>query len=257
MSTSHPLPCQVGLRFYAELNDFLRRDQQGQRLLRKFLLPLAVKDAIESFGVPHTEVDLILINGESADFYAKLHNGDEVSVFPVFESLDIGSVQKVRPEPLRHIAFAVDVNMGRLAFLLRLMGFDALYRNDFADAELADLAVAEKRILLTRDRGLLKRRQLTHAWFVRATKPEEQLLAVLRRFNLEQQLQPFTRCLRCNGEVIPVAKTVVLDSLPPRVCDNYELFCRCQNCKRVYWQGTHYQHMQKFVRTIHALLASG
>lgn len=249
------LPQRAWLRFYAELNDFLRMDRRGRRLPHDFLLPPAVKDAIEACGVPHTEVDLILINGESAGFYERLRHGDEVSVYPVFESLDIGALQKVRPAPLRHVAFAVDANLGRLATLLRLMGFDASYRNDIDDAELADLAVAEQRILLTRDRGLLMRRHLTHAWFVRATKPEQQLLAVLRRFNLEQRLQPFSRCLRCNGEVLPVPLEMVAADLPPRVRESMTLFSRCRHCGRVYWPGTHYRRMQQFVQSVQARLA--
>lgn len=147
-SGSHA-PAQVRLRFYAELNDFLRPEQSGKWLVHAFWLPPSVKDAIEAMGIPHTEVDLILRNGESVDFTTLLQDGDEISVFPVFETLGISPVLKVRPQPLRLIRFVVDVNPGRLATLLRLVGFDTLYRNDYGDAELADISVNEHRILLS------------------------------------------------------------------------------------------------------------
>ena len=250
-----PEPHRAWLRFYAELNDFLKPAQRGRRIAHAFFVPPAVKDAIEACGVPHGEVDLILVNGTPAGFRDRLPPDAEVSVYPVFESLDVGAVQRLRPAPLREVRFAVDANLGRLAQLLRLTGFDALYRNDFDDAELADLAAATQRILLTRDIGLLKRRQVSHGWFVRATKPEAQLVSVLRRFNLERQLRPFTRCLRCNGELGPATAEEVADRVPPRVRDSTTLFSRCPGCDRVYWPGTHYRRMQQLVQAVQAELA--
>lgn len=254
----HPaLPQRACLRFYGELNDFLRLAQRGREVAHAFLLPPAVKDAIEACGIPHTEVGLILINGRAAGFRDRLQDGDRVSVYPVFQTLDIAALQKVRPAPLRRVRFAVDANLGRLAVLLRLLGFDAVYRNDFEDAVLARLAVAEQRILLTRDRGLLKRSLLAHASYVRATRPEQQLLEVLRRFDLERQLQPFTRCLRCNGELRPVEKQAVENRLPPRVQALGEVFSCCRGCGRVYWPGSHFRRMQEVVRSVQAALAEG
>lgn len=247
MPSAPHAPAQARLRFYAELNDFLRPEQRGKWLVHAFWLPPSVKDAIEALGIPHTEVDLILRNGESVDFTALLQNGDEVSVFPVFEALDISPVLKVRPQPLRLIRFVVDVNLGRLATLLRLVGFDTLYRNDYGDAELADISVNEHRILLSRDRALLKRRRLTHAYYLRNTDPSRQLREVLQRFDLRTSLKPFSRCLRCNGEVAAVPSDTVADVLPPKVRARHHTFFRCQQCGHVYWRGTHYQRMSAFL----------
>lgn len=243
MLRSPPLPAQARLRFYAELNDFLRPEQRGEWITHTFWVPPAIKDAIEALGVPHTEVDLILRNGESVDFSARLQDGDTVSVYPVFEALDIRPVLKVRPEPLRRPRFVVDVNLGRLAPLLRLIGLDTLYRNDYGDAELVRIAVDEHRILLSRDQGLLKRRELTHAYYLRHTGPLAQLREVLQRFDLGGALHPFSRCLRCNGELEAVDPVSVAALLPPGVRERHHDFVRCRGCGRVYWPGTHYQHM--------------
>jgi len=250
MPSAPHVPAQARLRFYAELNDFLRPEQRGKCLVHAFWLPPSVKDAIEALGVPHTEVDLILRNGESVDFTALLQDGDEISVYPAFESLDITPVLKVRPQPLRLNRFVVDVNLGRLATLLRLVGFDTLYRNDYGDAELADISVSEHRILLSRDRALLKRGCLTHAYYLRNTDPSRQLLEVLQRFDLRAALKPFSRCLRCNGEVVAVPPDTVAATLPPRVRARHHEFFRCQQCGRVYWQGTHYQRMCAYLAQI-------
>jgi uncharacterized protein with PIN domain len=153
---------------------------------------------IESLGVPHGEVDLILVNGESVDFSALLPDGARVSVYPVFEAIDIGPIARVRPEPLRETRFVLDVHLGRLAAYLRLLGFDASWRNDYGDAILVQLSGAERRILLTRDRELLKRSSVTHGYWIRETQPSKQLVEVVRRFDLFRSAAPFRRCLRCN-----------------------------------------------------------
>src|SRR5271157_1471134 len=158
---------QASLRFYAELNDFLPPERRATDIPCPFHVSPAVRDLIESLGVPHTEVDLILANGESVDFDYPVRDGDRISVYPVFESLDIAPLARVRPEPLRHPRFVVDVHLGRLAASLRMLGFDALYRNDASDEELARTSSEQERILLTRDRGLLKRSAVTRGYYVR------------------------------------------------------------------------------------------
>src|SRR5262249_31383318 len=149
-------------RFYAELNDFLPPGRRGVTFTYSFEGSPSIKDLIEALGVPHTEVDLILVNGESVDFAYRVREGDRISVYPVFESLDITPLLRVRPRPLRETRFVLDTHLGRLAAYLRLLGFDTLYRNDAGDDELARISSGEGRILLTRDRGLLKRSQVTH-----------------------------------------------------------------------------------------------
>ena len=238
------------IRFYAELNDFLPKERQQQRFSYEVQGNPTVKDVIEALGIPHTEVDLILVNDQSVDFNYHLQDHDRVSVYPVFEALDITPLIRLRPAPLREVRFVVDTHLGRLAGYLRMLGFDALYSNDCDDETLAQIASQEKRILLTKDRGLLKRNLVTHGYCVRNTYPREKLIEVLRRFDLFRQVQPFARCIRCNGLLEEVSKKDVLELLPPKVREGHDRFRRCGNCRQVYWKGTHYERMQQFLAEI-------
>jgi uncharacterized protein with PIN domain len=241
---------QVSFRFYAELNDFLPSHRKQVIFSHAFDGQPSVKDAIEALGVPHTEVDLILVNGESVDFSYRIRDGDQVSIYPVFESIDITSVLRVRPHPLREVRFVLDTHLGRLAGYLRMLGFDTLYRNDFRDAELASLSSREKRILLTKDRGLLKRGEVTHGYCVREIHPRRQLIEVLRRFDLVRLIKPFERCMRCNGLVTLVDDEQVIDRLPSETRRYYDEYHLCRDCGRVYWRGSHYQRMQLFIAQV-------
>jgi uncharacterized protein with PIN domain len=240
----------VTIRFYAELNDFLpyRLRQRTSDLVVE--RGTAIKDVVEALGVPHTEVDLILVNGNPVDFAYAPAEGDHASVYPVFESLDISALQRVRPAPLRETRFVLDVHLGRLAAYLRLLGFDTLYANDYDDPTLTRISHDDRRILLTRDRGLLKRAAVTHGYFVRATAPQVQLEEVVRRFDLASASRSFTRCLRCNGLLVPVAKAEILDRLPERVRAGQEEFWRCASCDLVYWKGTHHARMQRLIAAL-------
>ncbi|MDQ4058793.1 MAG: Mut7-C ubiquitin/RNAse domain-containing protein [Actinomycetota bacterium] len=235
------------VRFYAELNDLLRPDER----LRENELPVGVgetvKDLIESRGVPHAEVDLILVNGEPVDFDRRVADGDRIAVYPVFESLDISSIGRLRPDPLRITRFVLDANLGTLARYLRLCGFDTLFRNDIDDDELAATSHAEGRVLLTRDVGVLKRKVVTHGYFVRATSPRDQLVEVVRRFDLSGDLRPFTRCMRCNTELVRVEVQDVIDELEPGTARCYDEFLRCSGCGGVYWRGAHYERLLALV----------
>ena len=242
--------CLAHFRFYAELNDFLPADKRQRDFLHRFGLSPSIKDMIEALGVPHTEVDLILVNGRSVDFSYLVRDGDQISVYPVFESIDISPLVRVRPQPLRESRFVLDVHLGRLATYLRLLGFDTLYRNDYADAELARISSNEGRILLSRDRGLFKRSVVTHGYCLRTTNPRQQLVEVLRRFDLVDSIKPFRRCLRCNGLLQPVAKAATIDRLQPKTRQHYHEFCRCQNCDHIYWKGSHYERMQRFIARV-------
>jgi uncharacterized protein with PIN domain len=240
-------------RFYAELNDFLPNDARGSDLTREFELGASVKDMIEAFGVPHTEVEFVLVNGKSVDFSHRVEDGDDISVYPVFESFDISEVVRVRPQPLRESRFVLDAHLGTLARYLRLLGFDCDYRNDFSDRELVDVSVSEGRVLLTRDVGILKRSAVTHGYFVRATEPRAQAIEVLRRFDLFGRVEPFRRCLSCNGRLEQVPKADVEARLPPRTARYYNEFRVCSDCERVYWKGSHYSRMLGFVEEVQTL----
>lgn len=233
-------------RFYAELNDFLPAEQRARDVERHFHAPGSVKDFIEGFGVPHTEVELVLANGRPVDFSYRVCDGDALSVYPVFESLDVASVPRVRPAPLRDLRFVLDVHLGRLAAYLRMAGFDAQYRNDSGDAELAEVVARDRRVLLTRDRYLLMRNSVDRGYWVRSTDPKRQLAEVLKRFDLAGAARPFTRCLRCNGRLGAVRIEEVWESLPERVRRLTE-FRRCSVCGHVYWEGTHHARMRKIL----------
>ncbi|MHC5039137.1 MAG: Mut7-C RNAse domain-containing protein [Planctomycetota bacterium] len=237
-------------RFYAELNDFLPADLRGKEIAHAFRFKASVKDMIEGLGVPHTEIDLILANGTSVDFTYAVEDGDRISVYPVFESIDISPIVRVRPNPLREPRFVLDTHLGRLASALRMVGFDALYRNDFRDEVLAQISQEEERILLTRDRGLLKRSRVTHGYWIRGIQVREQLKEVILRFDLERALAPFRRCLRCNGLLQRVPKEAVADRLLPKTKLHFDTFRRCPDCDRVYWRGSHFQRMQRFLDRI-------
>jgi uncharacterized protein with PIN domain/sulfur carrier protein ThiS len=241
---------QINIRFYEELNDFLPMAQRKLAFDCHLRQSGSVKDLIESLGVPHTEVDLILVNGESVDFNYIIQDGDRISVYPVFETLDITPVVHLRPKPLRETRFVLDVHLGRLAAYLRMLGFDTLYRNDLDDSVLADISIKEHRILLTCDKQLLMRKQITHAYYVREREPQKQLLEILSRFNLYGEQQPFSRCMHCNGAIHLVTKKSVESHLMPRTREYYNEFWQCDKCRKIYWKGSHYQRMQKLIAKI-------
>jgi uncharacterized protein len=240
----------VEVRAYAELNDFLPPESRGATVRRPFRSHQTVKDVLEAMGIPHTEVDLILVNGSVQGFSYRPGAGDRIAAYPMFEALDIGSTARLRPMPLRDTRFVVDVNLGRLARLLRLLGFDVWWSNDADDKTLADIGLDEHRILLTRDRALLKRRAITHGLFVHSQHPEEQTLEVIRRLDLRQRLAPLTRCVRCNGKLAAVSKDEVADHLEPLTRQYYEEFSRCPDCGRIYWAGSHHAKLLSLVERL-------
>jgi len=226
-------PSVAQFRFYEELNDFLAPALRKCEFAYAFTGTPSVKDAIEAIGVPHTEVDLVLVDGESVDFTRRLTGGERVAVYPVFERLDIRPVTRLRARPLRRTRFVLDVHLGKLARYLRLLGFDALYRTDYDDATIIRLSLDEQRIILTRDRGVLKHTAVTHGYWVRSTVPRQQLGEIVRIFDLGGNTRPFTRCMLCNGELQRVAKDAVADRLPPRVRMYFDEFAQCQECAHV------------------------
>jgi uncharacterized protein with PIN domain len=235
---------QAFFRFYAELNDFLPPERRFVEFGLPFLDAATIKDRIESLGVPHTEIDLILVNGAPVDFAYRVADGDRISVYPVFEALDIAPLVRLRPEPLRDPRFVLDIHLGRLAAYVRLMGFDALYRNCYTDEQLAAISRDEHRILLTRDVGLLKRSAVTHGYFVRETAVARQMAEVVARFDLCRRIRPFSRCMRCNTPLEDAPRASVLDDVPPRTAQLHEEFRRCPRCHRVYWRGGHWRRMR-------------
>jgi uncharacterized protein with PIN domain len=235
------------VRVYAELNELLPPGIRYSSFPHIVEDPCSVAQCLESCGVPRSLVDLVLLNGESAGFAAPIREGDRLSVYPVFESFDIAREQRLRPKPLRMPRFVLDVHLGKLAVHLRMLGFDAIYRNDFGDDELSGAAAAEGRVLLSKDRRLLARPEVLRGYAVREKEPRLQLAEVGHRFDLCSCISPFTRCFRCNVVLESVGKDEVLNSLPPKVRQSFDEFRRCPDCGRIYWKGSHYQRMVELI----------
>jgi hypothetical protein len=241
---------QAYVRFYAELNDLLPLWRRGRTTAYAFEVSGSVKDVIEALGVPHTEVDLILANGESVDFDYRVQHGDRISVYPVFEAIDISPLIRLQLRPLRDLRFVADTHLGRLAAYLRMVGFDTVYSRDCQDKELAAISSNEKRILLTKDRGLLKRNAVTRGCYIRAANPREQLAEVLQRFDLLGLIVPLQRCVHCNALLQPAQKELIADRLQPETKRHYDEFSVCPACDRIYWKGSHYRRMRRFIESL-------
>lgn len=237
----------VSIRFYEELNDFIRADYRKKQIDRQLNHRTTVKDLIESFGVPHTEVDLILVNGTSVAFAFHVNDGDLISVYPVFESFDISGVTRLQERPLRNLQFIADCHLGKLAGKMRLLGLNVEFRNNIADDELVAAVVNDKKVLLSRDRRLLMRKVIDRAYLIRSQNPDEQVAEVIRRFDLTDQLRPFTRCARCNGILERVEKAAVIHLLEPKTKQYFDDFFQCQVCRQVYWQGSHFGAINSFI----------
>ncbi len=237
-------------RFYEELNDFLAPERRKREFDYVCARAATVKNAIEALGVPHTEVELILVNGESVDFTCRIRDGDRVSVYPMFEAMDIRPLLRVRPEPLRRMRFVADAHLGGLVRLLRMLGFDTLYSNDYHDEEVRRIATDGWRIVLTRDRELLKCRDVTHGCFVHALRPMDQFREVVSRLQLESDARPFTLCLHCNEPLQSVEKSAIVDRIPPDAAKFYDRFRTCRACERIYWEGSHWKRMRGWIDAV-------
>jgi hypothetical protein len=238
------------LRFYAELNDFLPVERRQCDWLLAFTPPAPARHLIETCGVPHTEVELILRGGESIGLDASVGEGDRLAVYPMFESFDVRPLLRLRPGPLRRPRFVADAHLGALARRLRLLGFDTLWHNDLGDAALAGLAAGEQRILLTRDRQLLMRQAVTHGCYLRACSTEAQLAELIQRLQLCADIAPFTRCTLCNGCLEAASPDAVAAGVPPRVRERHREFWRCTGCGRIYWKGTHWEAMGRRIAAL-------
>lgn len=243
---------QAIFRFYAGLNDFLPPANRQADLAYFFELPVSVKHVIEAFGVPHPEVELILVNGLPVDFSRILQDGDHASIYPAFYSLDIAPLGRLHPDLPNPPRFVLDAHLGRLAAYLRLLGFDSLYRNDFGDEELAQISAAQGRIVLSRDRGLLKRSIVEHGYSLRSPDPRQQAREVVARFALKPLFQPFSRCLRCNGFLEPAPEEAISAQLQPGTRQHFHEYFRCQACGQVFWKGAHYERMVKLIESFSA-----
>lgn len=246
----------IEVRFYAELNDFLPLDRRQTVFRHAFEGTPSVKDTIEAIGVPHTEVDVILVNDRSVDFTHRLEGGERVAVYPTFERFDVADVTRLRPAPLRVTRFVADVHLGTLARYLRLLGFDTAWERDLTDEDIIERSRREQRIILTRDRAILRHGRVTHGYWVRATDPERQLDEVVSALDLSGAMRPYTRCMACNGVLRAAAPGEVAAGVPRRVLEHYDAFSKCDGCGRVYWAGSHREKLDAVVARAAAALSA-
>jgi len=240
----------ISFRCYAELNDFIPESKRYKQFSARLKTPITVDEAIESLGIPFSEIDLILVNSQPVSRNHRLYEKDYVSLYPTFETLDISSLKNENHEPLRETRFILDAHLGKLARYLRMLGFDCLFRNDFEDSDIIDISVKEKRIILTRDKLLLKSKRITHGYFVRSTEKHQQLREVVRKFDLYSQFKSFTRCMTCNSELVPRKKQDIKHEVPPDVARCFDIFYYCPSCRKVYWKGSHFKRMEAGIREL-------
>ena len=241
---------QINICFLNELNDFLPLDQAGSKFVYPFKGSPSVKHMIESIGVPHTEVGEIIVNGDCVDNTFGVGDQDDILVTPItnFKHLldNNHRYRSINGAP----RFLLDNHLGKLALYLRMLGFDSLYRNDYQDDELAEVAHKEHCILLTRDRELLKRGVILFGYWIRSLDPKVQIVEVLQRYDLFKKIHPFNRCLRCNNQLEAVEKEDIIDRLEPLTRRYYNEFRICTNCNQIYWKGSHYKRMKEFLDRI-------
>lgn len=240
---------QVSFRFYEELNNYLP-GQMHKVWINCWAEPqISVGEKIRSFGIPLDKVDLILVNGQSKGFGYKLKDGDRISGYPVFESFDISEVSRLRENPLRNLGFICDVHLGKLCKYLRMSGWDTLYSNRYTSQEIIELSHRENRIILSRNLRLTRHKEVTHALWISSPDPAEQLKYLVDKLNLSKQANPLTRCLTCNEMIVTVEKQAILHRLEDRTATYYTEFFICPNCDQIYWKGSHFENMLKFIHS--------
>jgi hypothetical protein len=234
-------------RFYEELNDFLPKRRRKTDFRVDFKRRRSVKDMIEALGVPHTEIDLILVNGKSVDFAYVPKDVDRISVYPVFESLNIENVTRLRKVPLRKTKFIADIHLGDIVKYMRALGFDVFFNPSFSSRKIIDISKMENRIILTKSRRLLKFKEVTHAIYIRPGTTAEQIKRILDYLDIKDSINPFSRCLRCNSVVKSVPKESIADRIPPKTKEFCDQYTYCKFCDKIYWNGTHYIKMNKAI----------
>lgn len=237
-------------RFHGALNFFLDTAQQSQMIAHPFNWRASIKDMLESLGPPHTEVGLLVVNGRSVDFDYIVQPDDRIEVYDSFAAVDLPGKVRLRPPYPGKPRFILDTHLGRLANYLRMLGFDTLYRNDYPDDELAQVSHDEQRILLTRDIGVLKRGLVIYGHYVRETDPKRRVPEIIKRYDLLDHVEPFKHCMKCNGLVHPVEKAEVIEDIPPKAAQFYDVFHQCGQCGQIYWKGSHYERMQEFMQAV-------
>jgi uncharacterized protein with PIN domain len=228
-------------RFHGVLGHFLPSEQREVPISHTYARAATLKQAIEALGVPHTEIGRLTVNSAPATLGRAVRQGDVVEAWPH------GPGEAPYQPPL---LFLADAHLGGLARMLRMLGFDAVYDNALHDLQIAEQASIERRVVLTRDRELLKRREVLRGCYVRALKPEAQLQELARRYPIAALMRPFTLCLHCNLPLSPAAPEAVAANVPERIGQRYQRFMHCPGCARIYWEGSHWERMRSVLAAV-------
>lgn len=237
-------------RFYASLNDFLPEQRKSKSFVQPFKTPICVGDTLVSLGIPFAEIDLILVNGSPVKITDEIKEDDRIAVYPKFENLNISSISRLREIELGETKFILDCHLGKLAKYMRMLGFDTIYKNRMNDDEIIDIAIREKRIILTRDKLLLKSSRIVQGYFVRTIGKHEQLIEVVKKFDLYNKFKSFTRCMCCNSQLTELNNVAIADKVEPNIAKLYDTFYYCSKCDKVYWKGSHFKKMETYILSL-------
>ncbi|WP_405535435.1 Mut7-C ubiquitin/RNAse domain-containing protein [Streptomyces sp. NBC_00075] len=228
---------EIVISFAPELRLFVPAERRAGRTTVVTDGSSSLGHVVESLGVPLTEAGRLLVDGREMP----------VSHVPVAgETVEVAAVVRPQRVPGAPLRFLLDVHLGTLARRLRLLGVDAAYESeDIGDPALAAQSAAERRVLLSRDRGLLRRRELWAGAYVYSDRPDDQLRDVLDRF--APALVPWTRCTACNGRLERADKETVGERLEHGTRRTYDVFAQCVDCERLYWRGAHHARLEAIV----------
>jgi uncharacterized protein len=245
-------PFSIRLNVHGGLDFFLGSKARRESIERRLTEKTSVKDVIESCGVPHTEIDLVIVNGEAVGFDYCVTGDAQIELYPPKTAYPHFTEKRLQLNTISQ--FIADGHLGKLVRDLRLIGIDVAYNAGAEDRQLVEIATSENRALLTRDRRLLMYAAVQHGYYLRSQNPFEQTVEVVRRFDLGSTLSPFSRCLRCNALLVPTEKEKVIDRLEPLTKIYYDEFRRCVGCGQVYWSGSHFEKLRKRIEAIRSRL---
>ena len=238
------------IQFDKPLDYFLAENKNGQKFKYTLNRKASIKDIIESFGIPHTEVGHILFNNKEINFSFIPPSSGLLKVQSIEQPFNVLSPTFLRPCPLKQVKFLADVNVIKLGRLLIIMGFDVCYSSSFSDHDIADIAEIEDRIVLTRDTKLLKRKKIIFAKLIKTEYPYEQLVETIQFFDLEKQISFFSRCTKCNRKLVEVAKEKIIHLLEPKTKKFFDTFFQCPLCNNIFWKGSHFDNIKTRISSI-------
>jgi len=247
MKAKNHITKSATVRCYGPLNDFLPAGRRQRTFAYPFFGTPSIKDALEAIGIPHTEIELLLVNGSPTGWDYLVQPGDRIAAYPLLTRLPVPDAPPLRPPFTGELTFVLDVHLGKLARYLRILGYDAVYKNHLDDPEIITISLRDQRQVLTRDQGLLKHKRLLYGYWVRATQPLKQIQELIRRFGISPTSHCLQRCLECNVLLKRVAREKVTHTLPPSMKNSHRTVFKCPACQRVYWRGSHHIAMESWI----------